>query len=365
MSLKEGLPPEKQGQDLDLIIAHWCLFAPGRSGMYETVKELIMEETKIEGVLAGLVNPEDEKGGKSDGWITTQSHGWATENATIHVSHYFMSGYSTMQRPRVMLVHGTPEACYEAEKDGGSFSSVTLGLENLDASVVMNKRQFEYWKPFDRHGTLHYIDKGVDLTKYRPKGMRIDLDGAPAVGMGEIQRIGGVKLALTAYWAINEYYKINPKVRLHQWGVADNYERHVAEMIFHKTGFDVWLGKYGLRGFQMFPENWYRACSMLISPSLYGDPSRVHFEAMACGCPVIDWDTAVRFGDSHANVHAKAFDPQSMAECIATLYDRMRTNPHKVRTETRQIAETYYDIRRTAIQLVEILREVQSKHEQT
>lgn len=27
MSLKEGLPPEKAGQDIDLVIAHWCMFS--------------------------------------------------------------------------------------------------------------------------------------------------------------------------------------------------------------------------------------------------------------------------------------------------------------------------------------------------
>jgi len=358
MSLKEGLPPGKQGQEIDIVIAHWCLFAPGRSGMYETVKEIIMEENKINGVLAGLVNPEDEKGGKSDGWITTQSHGWAIENATIHVSHYFMTGYSTMQRPRVMLIHGTPEACYEAEKESGSFSSVVGALQNLDASIVMNKRQYAFWKPFDHRGILYYIDKGIDLTRYTPKGMRIDVDGDPAIGMGEIERKGGVKLPLHVYLAINQYYQINEKTRLHHWGTAD--ERPILDVIFHKSGFDRWLGKYRLLGHQMYPENWYRAVTMLISPSMYGDPSRVHFEAMACGCPVIDWGSSP-FDDSHATVHAKPFDSVDLAECIATLYDLVRANPAKIKAEVRKVAEQFYDMKRTATQLVKILREVQNR----
>jgi len=49
-----GVPPWKEGEKVDLRIAHWCSWAPHLSGMYETTKELIMAENKIEGVLAGI-----------------------------------------------------------------------------------------------------------------------------------------------------------------------------------------------------------------------------------------------------------------------------------------------------------------------
>lgn len=358
MSLKEGLPPQKQNEEIDTIIAHWCMFSPGRSGMYETVKELIMAEMNIHGVLAGLVDPSDPKGGKSDGWITTQSHGWAAEAATIHVSSWFMTGYSTMQRPRVILIHGTPEACYEAEKETGAFTAVVGGLQNLDAAVVMNKRQEAFWKPFDHRGTLHCINKGVDLELFTPKGQSIELDGKPAIGMGEIERRGGVKLPLLPYMAIDHYHRENEQVRLHQWGTSD--ERNILDMIVHKTLYDRWLGKYQLRGFQDYPQNWYRGVDMLLSPSLYGDPSRVHFESLACGTPVIDWDSSARWGDSHATMHARALDPIDMAECIAKLHDQIRVDKEKVRMEARKTAEQYHDIRQTATELVEILRKVQN-----
>ncbi len=47
---KGGLPPWKEGETIELLIAHWCLFGPGSSGMYETVRELIAAENQIEGV---------------------------------------------------------------------------------------------------------------------------------------------------------------------------------------------------------------------------------------------------------------------------------------------------------------------------
>ncbi len=49
-----GIPPWKVGQKIDLRVTHWCLWGPRRSGMYETVRELIAAENQIEGVLAGM-----------------------------------------------------------------------------------------------------------------------------------------------------------------------------------------------------------------------------------------------------------------------------------------------------------------------
>ncbi len=353
------LPKRKQEEDIDITIAHWGIFAPGRSGMYETLKELIIAENEIPGVIAGFVNPEKPKGGDSDGWISVMPHSWAVEQATIHVSSYFMTGYSTMQKPRVMLIHGTPEACYEAEKESGAFISVLGALQNLDASIVMNHRQHDFWKPFDHRDTLHYVDKGIDLTRFTPTGMRIELNGEPAVGIGEVERKGGVKLPLLPLWALNEYYKENEKMRLHYWGIGN--ERDIMDIIVNKSNFDRFLGKYRLLGWQSFPENWYRGLDMVISPSMYGDPSRVNFESMACGCPVIDWDSSARWNDTFANMHARALDPIDMKECVAKLYDKIRADKAKVRAETRAIAEQHYDIRQTAKQIVSILRKVQDE----
>lgn len=270
---------------------------------------------------------------------------------TVEDNHNYYAG--------INLVGNTPEACYEGEKDSGSFSSVIGGLQTLDASIVMNKRQHGFWKPYDHRDTLHYVDKGIDLLRYTPKGMRCEADGKPAVGIGEVERRGGVKLPLTPYWALNMYYDKNPEMRLHHWGISE--EKTILDIIVHKSLFDRWLGRYHFLGLQMYPENWYRAMDMLISPSMYGDPSRVHFEAMACGCPVIDWDSSARFGDSYATIHAKAFDPRDMAECVEKLWDRIRVDKVKVRTEARKTAEEHYDVKRMAKQVVEILRKVQNE----
>jgi glycosyltransferase involved in cell wall biosynthesis len=366
MSVKESpivkgisVPPGKENEQIDLIAAIWCMFAPGRSGMYETVKELAVAMMNIPGVLVGIVDPNDTKGGKSDGFITTQGHSWAIDQATIHCSSYFMTGYACEQRPRVQFMHGTPEACYDGEKESGSFSACIGGLENLDGSIVFNKRQYAFWKNFDQRNTLHCVPKGIDLNRFNPQGKFHTVTGSPTIGIGEILR--SIKVPLVPYWAINEYYKTNEKVRLYHWGVDSGIERPTMEMMMYKARYDKFLGDHRLRGFQDFPEDWMRAVDMILSPSLYGDPSRVACEAMACGCPVLDFDSSFRYDDSHAYMHARSLDAVSMAECIAKIYDRVRVNKAKVRAECREIAEQHYDIQETARQVVAILRKTQSE----
>jgi glycosyltransferase involved in cell wall biosynthesis len=351
--------PGKENENIDLVAAIWCMFAPGRSGMYETVKELVWALNHIPGVMAGVVDPNDPAGGKADGYITTQSHTWAHDQATIHCSSYFMSGYALEQRPRVQFIHGTPEACYDGEKESGSFSAVIGGLENLDGSVVFNKRQASFWSQFDQRGTLYCVPKGIDLDRFKPQGKKVAVKGSPAIGMGEILR--SIKVPLVPYWAINEYYKTNEKVRLYHWGVDGGPERSIMEMMMYKGRFDKFMGDHRLRGVQEYPEDWMRAVDMVLSPSLYGDPSRVACEAMACGCPVINFDSSSRYGDSHSYMHADALDAISMAECIAKVYDKVRANRDAVRQECRQIAEQHYDINTTAAEVAAVLRKVQAE----
>jgi hypothetical protein len=267
---------------------------------------------------------------------------------TIEDNHNYYAGFS--------LVGNTPEACWQAEKESGSFTASVQGVQDYDAAICMAKRHLHFWREFDHKGILHMVDKGIDLERFTPKGMRIDCDGEPSIGMGEIMR-DAVKSPLIPYWAVNEYHRQNHHARLHHWGV--DKEREVLEMMIHKAGFDRFLGiRGGIHGRQLFPEQWYRGCKMMISPSMYGEPSRVQFEAQATGCPVVAWGSDP-YNDSYANMFADPFDQHDMANCLAKLYDQIRANPLKVRQETRMIAEQHFDMKRMAKQVVEILRKVQ------
>lgn len=118
--MRGGVPPWKEGETIDLRIAHWCLFAPHASGMYETVRELVTAENQIEGVLAGMCETPGPGTGKSameraaEGGrvdpmhpeFRTQDWGWGLKYPDIHVVHTTLFDRIGELEPKVFFAHG-------------------------------------------------------------------------------------------------------------------------------------------------------------------------------------------------------------------------------------------------------------------
>ncbi|MCK4265764.1 MAG: glycosyltransferase, partial [Thermoplasmata archaeon] len=112
-----------------------------------------------------------------------------------------------------------------------------------------------------------------------------------------------------------------------------------------------------LPGIIDYPEHFYSRGDILVSPVIYGDLSRVAQEAMACGCPVVSWDTDPH-GENYPYKAAKGFDIMDMADKIEETYNEILDDPEGVRRKCRQIAEEYFDINEEAKSIVDILRQV-------
>ena len=118
--MRGGVPPWKEGETIDLRVAHWCLFAPHASGMYETVRELVTAENQIEGVLAGMCETPGPGAGKSameraaEGGrvdpmhpdFRTQDWGWGLKYPDIHVVHTTLFDRIGELEPKVFFAHG-------------------------------------------------------------------------------------------------------------------------------------------------------------------------------------------------------------------------------------------------------------------
>lgn len=348
---------QKRDQEIDLIIAHWGQFSPRQSGLMETVRDLIHAENRMEGVLAGLVVFNMPKGGVTDGDIDVQAHDWAFRDANVHMVHFRETTSAAQLEPRVFMVHGTPETCLRSElsKDswrGASFTSSLERVQNDAATICLSKRHYYMWKPFDINNRLHYAPKGVDLNEYSPTGSRMALNGEPAITYGEVWRVM-LKDPLMTFYAISEYAKRNPDVKFHPFGIGNWFR--IWNVLVSSCDFKFLLGIHHIASIQQYPCNWYRGSHMLISPVMTGEPSRVQKEAMACGCPVIAWDTD-NFSDSHATLKAKPFDPFDMADKIEQLYNAILDDHPRVRQHARQTAEQYYNIDNMAKVVVEVCR---------
>lgn len=366
---KGGVPPWKEGETVDLRVAHWCLFGPRLSGMYETVRELVMAENKIEGVLAGMCEvpaPNASKqvikaaaeGGKVDALHTTfrtQDWGWAMKYCDIHVIHTSQLKQVGELKPKAFFLHGTPEACLENDLqpkvDLKSYESAIGYVGKCEATIVTSERAKFLWQPYDYSGTrIHKVNKGVDLEWWQRTSTKQDLDGAPSVLYGEIWR--GIKHPMHTLFAVNLIYEENPEVRLNAWGC--NIKKGFWEKMVEEGQFNKFFGR-GIRGIVDWPEHYYTRGDVLVSPGLYGDVSRVQQEAMACGCPVVGWDTDP-WKETHPYKYARAYDCRDLADKILEAWNDVQDDPEGVQKRCREMAERYFDVNVEAKQVVGILR---------
>ena len=371
--MKGGVPPWKEGQIIDLKVAHWCLWGPRVSGMYETVRELIQAENRIDGVLAGMCEtpntnaptPTVQKaamGGKVDSMfpdMRTQDWGWAMKWADIHVIHSTMSNRVGELKPKAFFHHGTPEATLanDLEKNSSSFMPGAEWTNRFEATFVTSLRAMEVWKAFDSTGEkIHLVDKGIDLDWWVRGTTEQDLDGEPSVLYGEIWR--GTKHPLHLFYACKRVFDENPKMRLNVWGL--NIKKDFWAQFTNWSGFDDFIGKRGLTGIVDYPSHWYTRGDVLVSPGIFGDVSRSQQEAMACGCPVISWDTDP-YGDAHSYKYAKGFDTEDLATKIMDVYGEVLDDRLGIAQRCRATAEKYFDVNREAQQIVEVLRQVIEK----
>jgi glycosyltransferase involved in cell wall biosynthesis len=338
--------------------------------MYETVRELIAAENRIPGVLAGLCECPDPSGGQMkikqavEGGrvdpmfpeLRTQDWGWAQKWADIHMIHTTIPKQVGELKPKAFFAHGTPEACMtmDVERNTESFTPAADWINRCEASFVTSHRALECWSPFDYTGSkIHLINKGIDLDWWQRATAVQDLDGTPSVLYGEIWR--DMKTPFHLLYAVNELYKQNPKTRLNVWGL--NLARKFWTDMIEHSKFDKFIGKRGLRDTVDYPSQWMSRGDVLVSPCIYGDLSRVGQESMACGCPVIGWDTDP-WGDQHAFRYAKPFSIEDLALKIKESYEEVLDDRDAVAKRCREVAVQHFDMNKTAASVVKVLRDV-------
>lgn len=375
---KGGVPPWKEGEHIDLRVMHWTLWGPRRSGLYETVRELVNAEMKIEGVLPSIVAlppPNASKaeqaryvqGGMVDAMhpeTRTQDWGYAMKYGTIHMIHYSFDTRLAKLKPKVCMMHGTLEAVVESamreNDDAKALLSAADWIYKFAATFVTSKRAKMFWDAFDPEGgkKVHLVNKGIDLDWWQRTETKQDLDGDPSVLYGEVWR--GIKHPVHLLYAMNILHERRPEAKLNTWGL--NAKRDFWEHLIGAADWWKFIGRENLGGITDYPEHWYSRGDVLCSPVQAGDVSRVAQESMACGCPVVSWDTDP-YGDNHAYKVAKAFDVEDLADKIEQTADEVLDDREGVARKCRETAEKYFNIDDEAKSIVKVLRQVVSEQD--
>jgi len=276
-------------------VAHWNLFAEGRSGMTGTGIELVRAQKEL-GLDCGFIDAFDPKASKTSKWITTETYHYA-DGADVYVLHsHVPDPWVHDGTPIVVMLHGMPHYSWETElylQEGGNqapFSQLMAYFadqERFRRFVTLWSPQMTTWDTLDNYqGRVRYVRNGIDLTRWTPDGPKRKLAGKPVLLVADQSRM--CKDPFPLVWGCEWFREQHePQARLHFIGMpplgCGNRERDRWENLLENSGLKRVVASR--QGIVFDPEKYHRTADILVTSS--PDESRVIKEAIACGCDVV------------------------------------------------------------------------------
>jgi len=276
-------------------VAHFVVITPGRCGLYETTRELVVA-LRAQGVDSRMFDPTQAtnklypEGTEDRGALFCDSD-WAA-GADVFVSHSGLGKWENdSTQPVIQVAHGRPRHSFLSEKNGSTPIYSYHYAKNKDprfkAVVTFWPQHIEYLKFMFPDKPVEYIPACVDLERWSPGPTDYDFAG----------KSGTVNAVITDSWRDD----IDPFVPINAFGNWARGQKDVKLHIFAKNQKDRgWaalvkrlqddgtLGVY--QGWAKNLEVVYRAADMVLTGNEIA--VRTVREATACGCPVVQFPTA-------------------------------------------------------------------------
>lgn len=323
---------------------HFANNAKRKSGLYECTRDQIFYERKC-GINSQLAFYEQEKVSKDwidDGWLKPVDWSWA-KNANLFIVHRGIPGEVLKKFPntkKIMVVHGTADFLILDEivsKGDRQNINVHINLINsTNASVAVNRHDYEIYKYYDRDDKLSLIHDAIDTDKFSLKGYKHPYLNHPQIIYADSLRIN--KNPAHIIWAMPEIFKTIPNARLTIFGLKLNSILTWRNFILRSAGqrLNSMIENIQLETTELRP--YYRGADILYNGNFSGIPSRVEMEAMACGCQVISSN-----GD-FSKFHFKAYDIKSIAKAFCDCWEYIKKDPKKARQEARRYALKHFSM---------------------
>lgn len=329
-------------------IAHWSLFAPAQSGMYETTKDLILAQREA-GIECEMIDMHSLNVSQRDGAFSTATAKYANL-ADLYVLHSRIEqpfyGDGT---PIVFVMHGHPlytwqSEIYQLEPGNPTPWSTSLGyfedFEHVKRCVTFWEDQLGYWQVLDgprAASRVRYVPRGIVFgDRYRPDGEKALLSGVPALVICDSFRL--FKDSLAIWFGAAIFARKYPEARLHLFAMPDagNPIGDAIRRVVSSSEIRNCLGQLG--GLQRQVEKVFRGADILLS-TVRGE-SRIVMEAAACGCDVIT--------QSAPNTQEADFrSPDAIAETIERVWLERQAEGAGRREHIYAQTVQAYDITRT------------------
>jgi glycosyltransferase involved in cell wall biosynthesis len=329
--------------------------------MYESVKDQVKYERK-----AGLESDfaemnEKHKEGRAvidDGWFSPIPWTKAKE-ADIHVLHSWIPNEIRELKGKkfVAVLHGPNEHMFwkewVSERKEEAFNLHINILWKYDATVVLNKHEFDILELYDEHNRLHYIPNSIDLERYQGEEMTWKYTNHPAIISCDVLRLE--KLPIHIIWAMPRIAKRIPEARLNIFSLAlepiatyrsvfcRSKERNLEHLCEN-----IQLENNNLTPFM-------KGADIGFNNNVSGIASRVTMEMQAMGVPVIS------YGGEYTPYIAKVWDLDSIAEQVERCWNDLKKEGSTVKEETRKYAQEHYDREKEVKKYIELYNKLLEK----
>ena len=331
-------------------IAHFAVFSPNLSGMYGTVRDLIIAE-RLQGIDAQFIDYKlGDRGetysrvGMVDNDIITVSHDWAFEEADIIIRHSTLpEPVLQVEKPVIMAMHGRPEYSYMTEHYGSNPVMTVLTSHEVDPEYAGYMTFWEehllFWNLVMPKRDITYIPACVDLKKFHPEGPKYftaNWTGTPNIMIADMWRED-----VTPFCMIEAAEKFRqqycPTVKLHIFGMPPV-----------NKGFTAKLGDRlrdsGLVGecnmIVPFLDTVYRSADILITPHRIA--TRIIREATASGLSMVAGS-----GCKYTPFTADPRDADAFAYQINLCWENLKGRQREIRKKVRIVARDMFGLEQT------------------
>jgi len=338
-------------------IAHTSNYAPGLSGMYNSVRDLVLEERRL--------GNEAEVIDDSNSFITPGTDGIFPvssaygDKADIICWHHAIaeSWLNEPHRNLILFLHGTPEFNFFTEMhETDKVFSLLVGAANAKipkAFVTMWKRHVPYWENF-LNTKVHYVPAWANMDEWKVSTLTPD-PKVLRIAMVDFWRLTREPFGIIA--ALEQLRKnTKKKIQVNVWGITDTPNDLYKAIIQWLVEKDIMV----LRGNTRDPMNdIYHKNDLVVSMST--EETRVVREAYSCGVPVVCARGPLHF----TKYSTDGIDSEALAKMIDKCHNDLVKGKDKFRKQLRDYAENNFDVRKSVAALMPIFNEVIEKHGST
>lgn len=343
-------------------VAHFAQFGPNQSGLYATVKDLILAE-RMQGINAEMIDsalPCSKCGfyeirvGCTDGEITTQPLEWAYD-ADLLVRHTCIpQSVEGLGIPMVMCIHGRPENSFLLEHRGKmpiySFMEQLPYDKRYKLIITFWEEFIPHWKTIMPTSRVEYVPAPVNMKEFTPNGEAFDLGqkrGEPNLLVVDNWRDD--ETPFNVIWAALKFYQdYCPTARLHVFGLPEAGDGPVAVMARALDRSGVWGKAYTLHN--QMPQI-YRSADILLTPHVIA--TRVIREGLASGLPIVA-GTGCRYTPFTANPK----DIDGYAKAINRVWEMIKSGTIFSKIDSRQVANDQFEMKKAGAKMADLFQQV-------